>query len=174
MKDEFDQPKDDAPGSWKSPYGPATPAEGHADGHVDVVPPAAAAAAASAVEVPPIMTPEAALPVVAHTPYTADAYPRYQTGAPPPYSSSQQRAPSTALSLMSMIFGIAGLALACCYGAGFLFAIAGVIMGHVSRSKHQGGRGMSTAGLITGYAGIVISMIAIAYLGTNGFGVRRF
>jgi hypothetical protein len=57
-----------------------------------------------------------------------------------------------------MIFGIVGLVLSCCYGAGFLFGAAGVVLGHLGR-KRETAQGMALAGLITGYTSVGLSLI---------------
>lgn len=64
------------------------------------------------------------------------------------------------LSLLAMIFGIIGVLVSCCYGAGFLFSLAGVILGHLGL-KREPARGMALAGLITGYVGLGIALIWI-------------
>lgn len=86
----------------------------------------------------------------------------YQTPAPQPaspYSVGPQK-PPTVLSLLSMIFGIVGVAISCCYGAGFPFSVAGVVLGHLGL-KREAARGMALAGLITGYVGLAMVLIWI-------------
>lgn len=62
------------------------------------------------------------------------------------------------MSLLAMIFGIIGVALSCCYGGGFLFAVAGIVLGHLGR-KRETAQGMALAGLITGYIGAGLSLV---------------
>jgi hypothetical protein len=65
-----------------------------------------------------------------------------------------------------MIFGIVGVALSCCYGAGFLFSVAGIVLGHLGLKREQA-RGMALTGVITGYvgaAGAIIFWIALVVL----------
>lgn len=66
--------------------------------------------------------------------------------------------PPTILSLLAMIFGIVGVVLSCCYGAGFLFSVAGIVLGHLGL-KRESARGMALAGTITGYVGAGASII---------------
>jgi hypothetical protein len=79
-----------------------------------------------------------------------------------------RQSPQTVLSLLAMIFGIVGLAIACCYGAGFLFSVAGVVLGHLGL-KRENARGMALTGVITGYVGVAgailfwIALIGIAF-----------
>lgn len=79
-------------------------------------------------------------------------------GAPVPYQVGGPQSPQTVLSLLAMIFGIVGVALSCCYGAGFLFSVAGVVLGHLGL-KRESARGMALAGLITGYVGVAGALI---------------
>ncbi len=84
----------------------------------------------------------------------------YQAPVPQPvypYSAGPQN-PPTVLSLLSMIFGIVGVAVSCCYGAGFLFSVAGVVLGHLGL-KRESARGMALTGLITGYVGLAMVLI---------------
>lgn len=66
--------------------------------------------------------------------------------------------PSTILSLLSMIGGIVGLVLSCCFGAGILFAVAGIVLGYLGKSK-ENARGMAMTGIITGFIGAALSII---------------
>lgn len=86
----------------------------------------------------------------------------YQASNPPPppspyYAAGPQKPPTT-LSLLAMIFGIVGVLVSCCYGAGFLFSLAGVILGHLGL-KRESARGMALAGVITGYVGLGIALV---------------
>jgi hypothetical protein len=86
--------------------------------------------------------------------------------APPPYPVGGTQSPPTVLSLLGMIFGIVGVALACCYGAGFLFSVAGIVLGHLGLKREQA-RGMALTGVITGYigaAGAIIFWIVLVVL----------
>lgn len=85
-----------------------------------------------------------------------------QTPVPPtppaaPYAPGPAK-PSTILSLLSMIGGIVGLVLVCCFGAGFLFSVAGIVLGHLGL-KREAARGMAMAGLITGYIGAGLALL---------------
>ncbi len=57
-----------------------------------------------------------------------------------------------------MIGGIVGLVLSCCFGAGILFAIAGIVLGFLGKQK-ENARGMAMTGIITGFAGAALSVI---------------
>lgn len=85
-----------------------------------------------------------------------------QTPVPPtppaaPYNAGPAK-PSTVLSLLSMIGGIVGLVLSCCFGAGFLFAVAGIVLGFLGKKK-ENARGMAMTGLITGFIGAGLAII---------------
>lgn len=90
----------------------------------------------------------------------------YQVPVPPqpgsPYSAGQQK-PPTVLSLLALIFGIIGIPISCCYGAGLLFSIAGVVLGHLGLKREQA-RGMALGGLITGYVGLGVVLVWIVIL----------
>jgi hypothetical protein len=80
--------------------------------------------------------------------------------APPPKNAG--------LAVASLTMGIvACVASFCCMGAGLLVAIPAVICGHLALSRIArsgeaiGGRGQAMAGLITGYVGLALSLIAI-------------
>ncbi len=131
------------PASAGSPYGPAETLQ-------TPVPPVVPAATVS---VPPPAGD------VSPPPPPHGVQPPAPYGSQPlaPYGTVPAR-PSTTLSLLSMIFGIVGLALSCCYGGGGLFAAAGVVLGHIARRKREPAQGMSLTGLITGYIGVSISL----------------
>src|SRR5690606_15934691 len=79
---------------------------------------------------------------------------------PPPASSQPAGAkPPTSLSLLSMIGGIVGLVLACCFGSGILFSIAAIVLGHLAGTREPAGKGMAKTGLITGYIGAALSIL---------------
>lgn len=113
-------------------------------------------------EVPP---PESPYRPPALPPLPPPASP-YQVPVPPqpgsPYSAGQQK-PPTVLSLLALIFGIIGIPISCCYGAGLLFSIAGVVLGHLGLKREQA-RGMALGGLITGYVGLGVVLVWIVIL----------
>ena len=85
-----------------------------------------------------------------------------QTPVPPtppaaPYAAGPAK-PSTILSLLSMISGIVGVLLSCCFGAGFLFAVGGIVMGYLGKNK-ENARGMAMTGIITGFVGVALAII---------------
>jgi hypothetical protein len=104
---------------------------------------------------------------------TAPAY-----GQPAPAYGQPPAAKTNTLAIISLIASIAGIVIL--WGIG---SIAGVICGHISLSQikktGEQGRGMAIAGLIVGYAGIVLAIIGVivaialsawlvSYYGTNG------
>ena len=95
----------------------------------------------------------------AHAPANpATAAPYAGASAPP--------APTDGLAIASMICGIFSLLLFCIYGLGIFPGIAAIICGHMAKRKMNdggptGGSGMTTAGLIMGYIGTVLNLIAI-------------
>lgn len=103
-------------------------------------------------------TPPANEPQQPATPTPAGSVPPPATPAPGAPAAAK---PPTILSLLSMIGGIAGLVLSCCFGAGLIFAIAGIVLGHLAPSREPAGRGMAKTGLITGYIGAALSILFI-------------
>lgn len=97
----------------------------------------------------------------------------YQAPLPPPpvspYSTGGPQKPPTTLSLLALIFGIIGIPISCCYGAGLLFSLAGVVLGHLGLKREQA-RGMALGGLITGYVGLGVVLVWIVI----GIGIVLF
>ena len=81
---------------------------------------------------------------------------------PAPYSAPAAPQKSPILSILSLVGGIVGLVLSFLAGAGFLFAVAGVVLGFIAKNKEPHGKTMGLWGIITGFAGIAISIIALA------------
>lgn len=92
---------------------------------------------------------------------------------PPPHYRTAP--PTDGLALASLICSISGLAFMGCYGAGAPFSIAGIICGHLCRSRlvAQGNTtsaGLALAGLIIGYVGVsLIAFFVLALVGLFGF-----
>ena len=87
----------------------------------------------------------------------------------PPLPGNPPQSKTSALAIWSLVLGIIGvLLLLVCLGP--LFAIPGVICGHMAYSRIKrsngvlAGQGMALAGLITGYATIGISVLLIPML----------
>lgn len=84
-------------------------------------------------------------------------------GYPPPqyppggYYAPAPSKPNNTLAIVSLISGIAGLTV-----LPFLASIVGVICGHIAKKQisesqgREGGEGLATAGIVTGYIGIVV------------------
>lgn len=82
--------------------------------------------------------------------------PAYAYAPPPP------TAPRT-LSLVGMILGIAGLVITVfAWGFGFVLSAPAVVLGVLGRRREPGARGFALAAIITGLAGIVVSLIYLA------------
>lgn len=77
---------------------------------------------------------------------------------PPPPPSGQVTAPSKTLSLISMIAGIVGIVLTIFY-VGVLFDIAAVVLGFLGRRREPSAKGFWLTGLITGFAGLLFSIL---------------
>ena len=120
---------------------------------------------------PAYQDPYAQQPPVSGTPYptsgggyptSGGAYPPAGYGAPgypqPGYGQPQQQ---NTLGLLSMIFGIVSIPLACCY-IGLLLGAAAIVLGYLGQQKVKEGvannGGMALAGIITGAVGVVIEI----------------
>lgn len=95
-------------------------------------------------------------PYGAHqTPYPGS----YPPGGPPGPYGGYPRQGTNGLAIASLICSILGF-LSCCF---FALAAAGVIMGHIALGQiaRQGGegRGMAMAGVIIGYAALVVGVL---------------
>jgi hypothetical protein len=68
------------------------------------------------------------------------------------------------MGLTGLILSILGLLGACCWGAGFLFAAGGLVLGLLGKKAADNGqannRGMSQAAFIMGIIGVAISVLA--------------
>lgn len=100
-------------------------------------------------------------PPYATPPQQQQAY--QPSGYPPPaygYGGYPQQKTNT-LAVVSMIASIVGFI----WILPVIGSIAGVVMGHISLSQikrtNEKGRGMALAGLIVGYAGLVLAIVGI-------------
>jgi hypothetical protein len=59
-----------------------------------------------------------------------------------------------------MVCGIVGLVLSF-FLFGFLPALAAVILGHIGMKREPTAKGFSLTGLITGYAGLALSLVVV-------------
>lgn len=87
----------------------------------------------------------------------------YAPASPAPYGAAQsygQPVPPRGLSIASMVCGIVGLVLSF-FMIGFLPALAGVILGHIGMKKEPTAKGFSLTGVITGYAGLALSLVIV-------------
>ncbi|MBN9605924.1 MAG: DUF4190 domain-containing protein [Actinomycetales bacterium] len=80
---------------------------------------------------------------------------------PAPGAPAAPKAPTPILSILSLVGGGLGVLLACCWGSGILFAIAGIVLGFLGRRREPNGKGLAIAGIICGFAAVLISIIAI-------------
>ena len=108
------------------------------------------------VEPVPVVDPYAAVPPPPPASYAAPSYATaYQAG----YYAAPQL--PKGLAIASMVTGIVGVFFSFGYGLGLLPSIAAVITGHLARKRQPYARGMWLTGLICGYVGIGISLLAI-------------
>jgi hypothetical protein len=68
--------------------------------------------------------------------------------------------PMAVLSVVSLICGIIGAALGF-VGWGLLFAVGGVVLGHLARRKEPANRWVWTCALVAGYVGIAINVVVV-------------
>ena len=173
------QPEVPAPAAPAAPAYPAQTAPDTAPAAPAVAPTAPAAPAAPAYvapQVPGSPTAQFAPPPAPGVPVApaygapgapgAPVYPGQPYGATP-YPQSQ--APMNVLAIISMIAGIVGL-----FTFGIV-AVGAVVLGHIALSqikkRHQRGRGMAIAGLITGYFSILVWGLLIVFGAFLGMGI---
>ena len=86
---------------------------------------------------------------------TTDATPERDAS---PTQAAGAAQPSNALSVFSMLAGIAGIIL----GVSLIISVAAVVMGHIASKKQPYARGFWLTGLIAGYVGIGLFVLFIA------------
>lgn len=98
--------------------------------------------------------------------YTNPQYTAPQYAGQPPYGyiPQPQANPNNGFAIASMICGIAGILLCCCYGAGAVVGIVGIVLAVMSKKQNAGKMsGMAIAGLVCGIIGVIFSAIWIIY-----------
>ncbi|CAN5294710.1 hypothetical protein BH09ACT6_BH09ACT6_14090 [soil metagenome] len=123
-----------------------------------VAPPAPTYAAPPA---PTYAAPAAPPSAYAAAPPAPPAAPVY--GAPPAQAYGVPAAKSPVLSIIGMVAGILGILISfVSLGiGGFIFSVAAVVLGFLGRRKEPAARGFWLTALITGFAGIALSIILI-------------
>jgi hypothetical protein len=96
---------------------------------------------------------------------SAYGYPGY-TGYPVGAVTVQNR--TNPLAITSMILSICGIPMLFCYGFGGVLALAGAIIGHVSRrqikARTEAGDGMALAGIIIGWIVVVVAIVVVGFI----------
>lgn len=116
------------------------------------------------------VTPAAAIPastpIASSSPYGTPQAPIAPAGSPAVVPGMPLK---SGLAIASMICGIVGLLTCCIWCLSLPLAIVGVVLGHVALSKAKsdpaqfGGKGQAKAGLVTGYLGILASLLFIGF-----------
>uniref|UniRef100_UPI004056D9B7 hypothetical protein n=1 Tax=Acetatifactor sp. TaxID=1872090 RepID=UPI004056D9B7 len=85
------------------------------------------------------------------------------TSAPTPAApqSAPQNNGTSGVAVVSLVMGIISIVFSCCYGAGVIFGIVGIICAVVG--KKNGKSGILTAGLICSIIGTVLSVLVLIY-----------
>jgi hypothetical protein len=87
----------------------------------------------------------------------------YQIGAYP-YTVGRR---TNSLAIASLVCGISAFPMLSCYGVGAIAGLVAAILGHVSRKqireRGDAGAGMALAGIICGYAAVVIGLAIIGF-----------
>lgn len=74
------------------------------------------------------------------------------------YQQSSENPPTNGLAIASLVLGILSIPAGCCYGAGIIFAIIGLILGFVSKKPDTSFNGMAIAGIICSIIGILVGI----------------
>ena len=93
--------------------------------------------------------------------YAPQAY-GYQNQAVAGYYQPQRQSGPIGLCVAAMVLGICAIVFDFTSGLGIFPGIAAVITGHLGYTRQPRGKNYAVAGLIMGYAGIVLSVLAIA------------
>lgn len=141
---------DSVPAPPQPPFPPAPP--------VPPVPPAPR-------DRPSTPVPSYGTPSAEHAPRHAPTAP-YASAAPyppaPPFAAVPAAPPRT-LSLLGMVLGIVGLLISLfLWGFGFVLSAPAVVLGFLGRRREPGARGFALAAIITGFAGIAVSLVYLA------------
>ncbi len=94
--------------------------------------------------------------------YQSQPYQAPQYSAQPyqasPYDMQDQPKRSSGLAIASMVCGILSVVICCGMWISWILSVVAIILGAVSLSKRQGGRGMAIAGIITAVFGLLLSI----------------
>jgi hypothetical protein len=124
----------------------------------------------SSAATPTIALPEAnpTAPPAAQPTYPAQTYGSQYSSTPQPYTPPQPSyapltPPNSTAAIISLVFGILSWVVLF-----FIGGIVAIVAGHMARNEIRnaggqiGGSGMATAGLILGYANVVVSVLGCA------------
>ncbi|WKK72010.1 DUF4190 domain-containing protein [Rathayibacter oskolensis] len=161
MSDSTQSGSEDRPGSVPVPPAPPAPP-------APPVPPAPPSGSSTPAGSSPPQAPQAPPAPPAPPAYSGDARPSYGSpayGTPAPgyaYAPAPAAPPRT-LSLVGMILGIVGLVITVfAWGFGFILSAPAVVLGFLGRRREPAARGFALAAIITGFAGIAVSLIFLA------------
>lgn len=79
-----------------------------------------------------------------------------------PYQAPMPEGPeeyTNGLQITSLVLGIASILVCCCWGAGFIFAIPGLICAIIGNNRSKSGIGI--AGLICSIVGIILNAVTL-------------
>ncbi|GAA1361939.1 DUF4190 domain-containing protein [Catellatospora chokoriensis] len=116
---------------------------------------------------PPVSADPYAAPAVSGAPYSPQPTGAY--GVPfTPYAQGPAAPGTNGMAIASMVLGIVGVLLCCCYGIGALPGLIGAVLGHISlkqvKQTGQQGRGMAIAGIATGWSAVALTAIMVVLL----------
>jgi Domain of unknown function (DUF4190) len=97
------------------------------------------------------------------------------SGYPPAYGYGGYAPPvvpagpgTNGMAIASMVVSLVGAVGLICYGIGGVLGLVGAILGHLARKQireqSQGGDGMALAGIIVGWASVVLALIIVALI----------
>ena len=110
-------------------------------------------------DTPPPASPEPTPPPAVPAPEPPAAAEAPPAAGPPPSFGPTTERPKQTLAIVSLVTGIVGVVFSFVVGLGLFPAIAAIVTGHMALKREPHARGFALAGVITGYAGLALSIL---------------
>lgn len=112
--------------------------------------------------------------------YTFEAGNSYAGSSQPYYTQGELNQKTNGLAIASLVLGIVGIVLVCCYSIGTLPGILAIIFGAISRKEilssngRQRGIGYSTAGLVLGIITVALAIVMVVIIAFSSASFMSF